>query len=302
MPTRRTRPTALVACLLLASCGGASAAGDSVLPGIGRIPGAGGAGGSLTVDGADLAVPGIQGETIGARSTGNRVIVLGDSILAGTAARYGNLMCNALRALGWRSVVEAESGQPAAFGREVLRERIYEGWDAAVVLLGTNPSASIDRYRQDMERIVVSLAPRPTLLLTTTLFRPSQQAVNDVIRELDVANDHVTVLDWGTASAQPGVLNNDGVHPTALGREFLVRSVANALGQAPAGTPGCIDAKFTDDTRVSGATTTTTAVAAPVTSAPAAKVPQGTVAPSSTVVTAVTTVPAQPGATTSTRP
>jgi hypothetical protein len=31
-------------------------------------------------------------------------------------------------------------------------------------------------------------------------------------------------------------------------------------------------------------------------------VPQGTVAPSSTVVTAVTTVPAQPGATTSTRP
>jgi len=124
-------------------------------------------------------------------------------------------MCNSLKPLGWRTTVEAESGQPASFGREVLRKRIYEGWDAAVVLLGTNPSASIDRYREDMERIVVSLAPRPTLLLTTTLFRDSQKAVNDVIRELASSNDHVSVLDWGTASAQPGVLNNDGVHPAA---------------------------------------------------------------------------------------
>lgn len=303
MPARRTRPTALVACLLLASCGGASATGDSVLTGIGRIPGAGGAGGSLTVDGADLAVPGIQGETIGARSTGNRVIVIGDSILAGTAARYGNEMCNALKALGWRTTVEAESGQPASFGREVLRKRIYEGWDAAVVLLGTNPSASIERYRQDMERIVVSLAPRPTLLLTTTLFRDSQKAVNDVIRELAGSNDHVSVLDWGTASAQPGVLNNDGVHPTVLGRALLVKSVAGALGQAPGGTPGCIDALFTDDTRVSGVTTTTSTVAGtPAVPPPTAPVVPVTTLPAQTTLPAATTVPAQPGSTTSTRP
>lgn len=172
-----------------------------------------------------------------------------------------------------------------------------------MVLLGTNPSASIDRYREDMERIVVSLAPRPTLLLTTTLFRDSQKAVNDVIRELASSNDHVSVLDWGTASAQPGVLNNDGVHPTVLGRALLVKSVAGALGQAPEGTPGCIDALFTDDTRVSGVTTTTSTVAGtpavPAQTAPG--VPVSTL-PAQTTLPAATTVPAQAGATTSTRP
>lgn len=304
MPTVRPRPVVLAAALaLLASCGGSSASGDTVLAGIGRIPGAGGPAGSLTLDGANLSVPGVQGSVIGAKATGNRLIVIGDSILAGTAARYGNEMCNALKPLGWRTTVEAESGQPASFGREVLRKRIYERWDAAVVLLGTNPSASIDRYREDMERIVVSLAPRPTLLLTTTLFRDSQKAVNDVIRELASSNDHVSVLDWGTASAQPGVLNNDGVHPTVLGRALLVKSVAGALGQAPEGTPGCIDALFTDDTRAGGVTTTTSTLAGtpavPAQTAPG--VPVSTL-PAQTTMPAATTVPAQAGATTSTRP
>ena len=304
MPTVRPRPVVLAAALvLLASCGGSSASGDTVLAGIGRIPGGAGPGGSLSLDGADLAVPGVQGQLIGARATGNRLLVIGDSILAGTAARYGNEMCNALRPLGWRTSVEAESGQPAAFGREVLRARITEGWDAAVVLLGTNPSASIDRYRQDMERIVVSLAPRPTLLLTTTLFRDSQKAVNDVIRELASSNDHVSVLDWGTASAQPGVLNNDGVHPTVLGRALLVKSVAGALGPAPEGTPGCIDALFTDDTRISGVTTTTSTVAGtPVVPAPTAPGATVTTLPAQTTLPAASTVPAPAGTTTSTRP
>jgi lysophospholipase L1-like esterase len=282
---------------LLAACGGSAASGDTVLAGIGRIPGAAGPGGSLSLDGANLTVPGVQGDAIGARATGNRLIVIGDSILAGTAARYGNEMCNALKPLGWRTVVEAESGQSASFGREVLRERIYEGWDAAVVFLGTNPSASIERYRQDMERIVVSLAPRPTLLLTTTLFRDSQKAVNDVIRELASSNDHVSVLDWGTASAQRGVLNNDGVHPTVLGRALLVRSITGALGQAPEGTPGCIDALFTDDTRMSGVTTT---VAVPVTG-PTVTAPVTTL-PAQPAPSPATTVPAAAGVTTTTRP
>jgi hypothetical protein len=127
--------------------------------------------------------------------------------------------------------------------------------------------------------------------------------VNDVIRELAGSNDHVSVLDWGTASAQPGVLNNDGVHPTVLGRALLVKSVAGALGQAPGGTPGCIDALFTDDTRVSGVTTTTSTVAGtPAVPPPTAPVVPVTTLPAQTTLPAATTVPAQPGSTTSTRP
>lgn len=303
----RTRPALLLLLLAVASCGGTSAQGDSVLDGVGRIPGAGATAGAGTIDIGELELPARDGATLGEKAIGNRVIVIGDSILAGTAARYGNEMCRELSGLGWRSVVEAEAGRPASFGREVLRERIYEGWDAAVVLLGTNPSRNIDSYRTDMTRIVESLAPRPTLLLTTTLFRESQKAVNDVIRDIASSHDTVTLLDWGTASLQTGVLNADRVHPTTAGRTFLVKAVASALGRAPSGTGGCIPAKFEDDsmgrdvmpsTTVAGipAAVTTTTTAAPTGTASVTTVPAP--AASSTTVTPSTTVPA----TTTTKP
>ncbi|MFM8793504.1 MAG: SGNH/GDSL hydrolase family protein [Acidimicrobiales bacterium] len=298
-------PAAAAAVLALSACGAGNPAGDAVLQGVGRIPGASPAGASAAVDIGSLRAPAREGATLGEKAVGNRVIIIGDSILAGTAARYGNEMCRELSVLGWRSVVEAESGQPAYFGREVLRERIYEGWDAAVVFLGSNQSPNIERYRTDMTRIVESLAPRPALLLTTTLFRDSQKAVNDVIREIAGTYDNVSLLDWGTASLQEGVLNADRVHPTSTGRTFLVKSVASALGPAPSGTGGCISAKFEDDsmgrevmpsTTVAGpgpAVATTIPVAA--TTLPAA----GTTLPPSTTVAPATTAPAGAATTTS---
>ena len=306
--SRRLLVPVLVA--LLAACGGATGSGDSYLDGIGRIPGAQPAGGDAQPDVADLSAPAVQGQLLGANATGNRLIVIGDSILAGTASRYGNEMCNTLVPMGWNTVVEAEAGQPASFGREVLKARIYDGWDAAVVFLGTNPSANIDRYRQDMTRIVESLAPRPTLLLTTTLFRESQKAVNDVIREITASHSNVSLLDWGTASTQPGVLNKDNVHPTTTGRTLLVRAIAAAVGNAPTSPGKCLAAEFTDDTRVTGGVMPSTSVAdaaqttvpavptSTVTGAVVTSIPAGT----TTVPRTVSTTVAPSAATTTTRP
>ena len=301
----------MAAALVLSACGSGRGAADGVLQGVGRIPGSGSAGSGTAVDIGSLRLPSRDGATLGEKAVGNRVIIIGDSILAGTAARYGNEMCRELSALGWRSVVEAEAGRPASFGRDVLRERIYEGWDAAVVFLGSNQSPNIDRYRTDMTRIVESLAPRPTLLLTTTLFRDSQKAVNDVIREVAAAHGNVSLLDWGTASVQDGVLNADRVHPTAAGRTFLVKSVAAALGPAPSGTGGCIAAKFEDDSMgrdVMPSTTVadagnpagavTTVPGAPASTLPASNSPTTTVPTVATTVAATTTSP--PAATTTT--
>ena len=301
----------LVLVAVLPACGGPSGSKDSYLEGIGRIPGARSVGADVSADGASLTAPGVQGQVLGANATGNRLIVIGDSILAGTAARYGNEMCNTLVPMGWSTVVEAEAGQPASFGREVLKARIYDGWDAAVVFLGTNPSANIDRYRQDMTRIVESLAPRPTLLLTTTLFRESQKAVNNVIREITASHSNVSLLDWGTASTQPGVLNNDNVHPTTAGRTLLVRAIAAAVGDAPVSPGKCLPAEFTDDSRVTGGVMPSTSVAGAVQTS----VPAVTTAPSAsttsvagvsgttTVPRATTTVvPTAGPATTTTRP
>lgn len=293
----------------LASCGGASSAGDSYLEGVGRIPGAKSVGVEVQSGSETLTAPGVQGAVLGARAIGNRIIVIGDSILAGTANRYGGEMCGALVPLGWRVVVEAEAGQPASFGRDVLKERIYEGWDAAVVFLGTNPSANIDRYKQDMTRIVESLAPRPTLLLTTTLFRESQKPVNDIIREIAASHDNVSILDWGTASMQPGVLNKDNVHPTPVGRALLVKAVAAAVGNAPTNEGKCLEAKFADDSRVSGVLPSTSIAGqtvAPVTTVATQPVENSSttvaVPSTSTSVAAVVTTTSTIPSTTTTRP
>lgn len=263
---------------LLSACTGSGDTGLTELKFVGRVPGINSAGGALVVDGVRANLSSLEGATLGSRAAGNRVLVIGDSILAGTASRYGGAMCAALVPNGWEVAVEAEAGQLVGFGRTVVRDRITEGWDAAVVFLGTNYGGSKENYERDLTRIVESLAPRPTLLLTATLFRDTMQQVNDVIRVVASKNPHVSVLDWGTASVQPGLLNKDRVHPTDAGRAVLVASIAAALGSAPEMPGKCLASKYTDDSLVGGgvmpsttapggtipyATTTTTSGAAP---------------------------------------
>ena len=274
---------------VLSACAGSGGSGLTELKFVGRIPGINSAGGSLVVDGVKASLSPLEGSTLGSRAPGNRVLVIGDSILAGTASRYGGAMCAALVPMGWQVAVEAEAGQMVGFGRTVVRDRIYEGWDAAVVFLGTNYGGSKENYERDLTRIVESLAPRPTLLLTATLFRDSMQQVNDVVRVVASKNSNVSVLDWGTASVQPGLLNKDRVHPTDAGRAVLVASIAAALGPAPEVPGKCLVSKYTDDSLVEDDVM-------PTTTAPGATIPYATTtttgsaapAPSSTAVTTTT--------------
>ena len=266
---------------LLSSCTGSGASGLTELQHVGRIPGINSAGGSVVVDGLRANLSSLEGTTLGSQAAGNRLLVIGDSILAGTASRYGGALCSAVVPLGWRVAVEAEAGQMVGFGRTVLRDRIYEGWDAAVVFLGTNYGGSKENYERDLTRIVESLAPRPTLLLTATLFRESMQQVNEVIRVVASKNSNVSILDWGTASVQPGLLNKDRVHPTNAGRTVLVSSIAAALGTAPTRPGACLPAKFTDDSLVEDNVM-------PSTTMPGDTIPYST-APTTTTLPTVTT-------------
>jgi hypothetical protein len=219
---------------------------------VGRIPGINSAGGAVVVNGVRASYANYEGSTLGSRADGNKLLVLGDSILAATASRYGGAMCSALVPLGWSVAVEAEAGQMVGFGRTVLKDRIYEGWNAAVVFLGTNYGGSATNFSRDLTAIVDALAPRPTLLLTASLFKPVMQDVNTVIRTVASKYPNVVVLDWGTAAAQPGLMNRDNVHPNDTGRKVLVGSIATALGNAPLGTGSCLPSKYTDDSLVTG--------------------------------------------------
>jgi len=204
-------------------------------------------------------LPLLPEQLIGAKVTGNRVIMIGDSVMAGTAKRYGGEMCAALVPLGWAVEVDAETARFIDFGNEVLKERLSAGWDAAVILLGNNYGGEPDIYRTYLERLVEKLAPRPTVLITVSEYRAEQLEVNTVIFEVAAQHDNVVVIDWAASTAaNPAYLKDDGLHLTDAGRAALAQHVADVMGQAPTPPGKCLGTNFYDDSAgsVDGSTTT----------------------------------------------
>ena len=182
---------------------------------------------------------------------GNRLLVIGDSIMASTTQRYGGAMCNRLVPMGWATEIDAESGQHIEFGREVLSERQAAGWDAAVIMLGNNYGGDPQAYADVLTEIVDDLAPRPVVLLTVTEFREDRAEVNFVVRTMAAQHDNVRVVEWAERTRDGrdgGLVSGDGLHLTDAGREELVTMISGALGRAPAGSEGeCLPSGFTDD-------------------------------------------------------
>ncbi len=192
-------------------------------------------------------------ELVGEQVTGNRVLVIGDSIMASTATRYSGYMCDELVPLGWSVEVEAEPSRSVDFGNLVLDRRLdpdrgedYD-WDAAVVHLGSNYGSDQERFEEELRTILDRLAPRPTLLFTVTEYKPSYAEANESIRKLAGEFENVTLLDWEQVSKYPGVLSGDRLHPTDEGRHVLVDMVAQTLGPATLGEGECLKSQLTDD-------------------------------------------------------
>lgn len=179
---------------------------------------------------------------------GNRVIMLGDSVLASTAERYSNDMCEALVPLGWEVELNAESGRAIQWGNFVLDFRLDEQWDLAVVFLGNNYGDNQRYYFDQLSRIVDRLSPIPILVLTVSEFKETRLEVNEAIFEVAVRSPNVYVLDWAVVSELDSSLTgSDGLHLTVDGRERLANEVALALGTAPAGRGDCLPSDFEND-------------------------------------------------------
>ncbi len=189
---------------------------------------------------------------IGRIADGNRLLMIGDSILASTAERYTGEMCASLVSLGWAVEIDAETGQTIEFGNEVLDTRLSAGWDAAVVFLGSNYPSEPQIFGAELERIVDRLSPLPIALVTVSENEPRQAEVNYIVRSLAKDNDDIRIVDWAAYTAANDDLTvGDGLHPTDEGRQVLVSLVSTALGRAPRDTdwrPSCLPTEYTDDT------------------------------------------------------
>ena len=183
---------------------------------------------------------------------GQRVLMIGDSIMASTSRRYGGEMCSELVPRGWEVEVDAESGRFVDFGDRVLDNRLDAGWDVAVVMLGNNYGADKAVFSDYLTDIVDRLAPRPTVLLTVTEFRPDRADVNEAIYEIAADYENVRVVDWAAETADdPTLVGGDGLHLSDLGRARYADVIGTALGRAPGfGEGDCLGSDFTDDSAV----------------------------------------------------
>ena len=270
------RRSTIALAFLLGACGaGEAGTPDSLppstpvptVPGVGRLPDTIPTPNALASNAEDdvpvsvvvtrpVDEDGVVLDTIAEQVNGNRLIVVGDSILASTASRYGGELCDGLNPLGWSVEVDAEPGRFVEFGNEVLEDRLPdddndgEDFDAAIVHLGTNYDLDQENYVEQLNEILFRLAPRPTLLMTVTEYRPQWVEVNQSINDLARLYDNVTVVDWEKIARNPGVLSRDGLHPGPQGEDVLVELLAVALGEVGADEGECLRSTFTDDSAV----------------------------------------------------
>ena len=320
----RREVTLSALCVLLVACSAAASSPDeshdATIEGVGILPGSNpdtevvASAPSSTVAATELATTTtVPLPPIGSLITGNRLLMIGDSITASAAKRYGDELCDALVPLGWQVEVDAEPSRFVDFGNEVLDARLAAKWDAAYVFLGTNYLGDQLAYRRQLEKIVERLSPSPVVLLTVTLFDTTRQEVNDAITLVSAEFSNVRVVDWGSIAAANAatILRGDGHHLTNEGRLALASTVAGVLGKAPKDPGKCLGTSFSDDsgasvngsdepppnpigtpTTVKSPTTTTIAGGGgtPTTTKPPAS---GTTAPLTTLTTPPTT-PAPP--------
>jgi hypothetical protein len=178
----------------------------------------------------------------------NRLLVIGDSIVASTAPRFGGIMCTVLNDFGWSVEIDAETGAFVEFGSELLDSRDEAGadnFDAAVVMLGNNFRGDYDAFTVAFDQLLDRLEPRPTVIFTLAERDPEHIRINTFLRWRSYFHPNVYVVDWAryTAAEPEVLLQGDGLHLTDEGRNRLVLFTADALGQVadPAGEAECVD-------------------------------------------------------------
>lgn len=186
---------------------------------------------------------------------GDRLLVIGDEVMASIAPRFGGIACDVIPGFGWTVEIAAEPGRFVGFADEVLDARLRPGtdWDVIAVMLGNQFEGSVFTYGQRLTAVVERVAPRPVLVYTVSEIGPERSDLNQLIRGLPEFHPNVVVVDWAeiTAAEPERLLADGGPELTEEGSGRLVLFTAAALGEAPGGATGeCLPPIFTDDSTI----------------------------------------------------
>ena len=197
---------------------------------------------------------------LGEHVDGNRILLVGDSILASAAPRNGGQLCDALELFGWQVEIDAlsDTDSDIGFAAEVLDTRMTpedeepDEWDIVGLSFGSDVDGSdadaVTEFGNQLGELVDRVAPRPVFVYTLVDDRDGRAAVNDVIRALPETHPNVLVIEFADAG-------DDGVDAVnAAGRQltddgmkrFSIRSAA-AIGEAPGDEEGaCLPSQYQD--------------------------------------------------------
>ena len=297
-----SRSAVLVALLLIAvACGSSDSDGATTTAANGTVAGIGNLPDQVSTTAVDpsseTSAP-IQSRplTVGELSNGPRLLMIGDSIFAAVSRRYSNMACDRLVPMGWQVAVEAERGRFIDLGLRIVKKKLPQGFDAAVLFLGTNYGKKQDVYKEYLDKILDELAPRPVIILTATEYKPFMQEVNAVIEEQVRTRDNLWLVDWREISKTPGVLWKDGIHPVDAGNVVLMDSIIEVLGNAPGSDPGeCLKVEFKEDAPLSNLPTIVPGVETTIVdSSSTSVVATSTTVPTSSTLPDSTTAPTIP--------
>ncbi len=187
---------------------------------------------------------------------GNRVLLIGDTVIAATAPRFGGAMCDALEAFGWQAEIAAEVGRFVEFGASVVDARVTPDepeWDVVGIMLGNHFDGDVAQFEAELDALVSSLSPRPMIVYTLVEDDTFQASLNEIIRDLPSRYSNVLLVDWAKIVAdEPDVLTDDT--PSGLseeGRRRLALFTVAALGEPPTiEGAGCVPPVFVDDSAI----------------------------------------------------
>jgi hypothetical protein len=194
------------------------------------------------------------GELVG----GNRILLVGDSILASTAPRNGGQLCDALTLFGWQAEIDAVSDRGIDFAAGVLDARIAPDddqdvdWDVVALSFGSDVDGTdadaVGEFGSELGELIDRLAPRPVLLYTLVEQGEGRAAINEVIRAQPESRPNVLVIEFADAGADGvAVLDDAGRGLTDDGmKRFSIRTAA-AVGDAPGDEEGaCLPSQYQD--------------------------------------------------------
>jgi peptidoglycan/LPS O-acetylase OafA/YrhL len=182
---------------------------------------------TTTVPATPSTVPGVPG--LDKAPPGGPVLAIGDSVMLGGSADLE-------QAFGSSITVDAEVGRQVFEGLERLQQYKaagrLDGLRALVVGLGTNgPFAP-----SQMQELVSLTRGIPRVVLVNVRVPLEWQAESNATIASVAGNPRFRVVDWYQASAAPGLLYSDAVHPDASGQLIYANLITQAV-TAPPTTP-----------------------------------------------------------------